>query len=175
MKGVSCVTQLSFVEPVTNVQTVVSHLPVGARLQNFWKPWLDLGASPKVVYILREDYTLPFQIRPSNFDKVTHHHKLLCLLSQDPLPVRGIASAYGQKRSRTGPKPKISGIFQMTFLDTKAQKQVETYTRSEQSEPIPQSAKIQNGGTGNHQNLPPTKTSRMPTSIYQYRNNPGNI
>ena len=33
--------------------------------QNFWKTWLDVGASPKIVQILREGYTLPFQIRPN--------------------------------------------------------------------------------------------------------------
>ena len=32
VKGVSCVTQLSCVEPVTNVATAVQNLPVGARL-----------------------------------------------------------------------------------------------------------------------------------------------
>ena len=64
VKGASCVTQLSCVKPVTNVPIVVTNLPVGARLQNFWKSWLDLGAGPKVVQILREGYTLPFRIRP---------------------------------------------------------------------------------------------------------------
>ena len=34
---------------------------------------------------------------------------------------------------------------------------VETYTRSEQSKSIPQGAKIQNGDTGNHQDLPPAR------------------
>ena len=51
-------------KPVTNVKTAVQNLPVGARLQNFWQTWLDLGASPKVVQILKEDYPLPFRIRP---------------------------------------------------------------------------------------------------------------
>ena len=64
VKGVSCFTQLSCVKPVTNVKNVVSNLPVGARLQNFWQTWLDLGAGLKVVQILREGYILPFQIRP---------------------------------------------------------------------------------------------------------------
>ena len=59
--GVSCVDQLSFVKPVTNVQTVASNLPVWARLQNFWQTWLDLGAGPKVVQMLRQGYTLPFR------------------------------------------------------------------------------------------------------------------
>ena len=33
---------------------------------------------------------------------------------------------------------------------------METYTRFEQTKTIPQGGKIQNGDTGNHQNLPPT-------------------
>ena len=64
VKGVSCVTQLSCVNPVTNVQNAAQNRPVGARLQNFWQTWLDLGAGPKIVQILREGYTLPFQTRP---------------------------------------------------------------------------------------------------------------
>ena len=48
----------------TNVQNAVQNLPVGARLQNFWKTWLDLGAGLKVVQILKEGYTLPFWNRP---------------------------------------------------------------------------------------------------------------
>ena len=64
MKSVSCVTQLSCAQPVTNVKNAAPNLPVGARLQNFWQTWLDLGAGPKVVQILKEGYTLPFRIRP---------------------------------------------------------------------------------------------------------------
>ena len=63
VKGASCVTHVSCVKPVTNVPSVVTNLPVGARLQNFWKTWLALGAGPKVVEILKEGYTLPFRIR----------------------------------------------------------------------------------------------------------------
>ena len=65
VKYVSYVAQLSFVKPVTNVQPVVTNLPVGARLQNFWKTWLDLGAGLKIVQILREGYTFPFRTRPN--------------------------------------------------------------------------------------------------------------
>ena len=35
VKSVSCVTQLSCVNPVTNVRNAALNLPVGARLQNF--------------------------------------------------------------------------------------------------------------------------------------------
>ena len=55
---------MSCVQPVKTVQNVVNDQPVGARLQNFWKTWLDLGAGPKIVQILKEGYTLPFRIRP---------------------------------------------------------------------------------------------------------------
>ena len=65
VKGVSCVIPLSHVNPVINAPNVVTNLPVGARLQNFWEKWLDLGAGPRVVQVLKEGYTLPFRIRPN--------------------------------------------------------------------------------------------------------------
>ena len=65
VKGVSSVTQLSCVQPVTNVPLAVQNLPVGARLQTFWQTWLKMGAGSKIVQILREGYTLPFRIRPN--------------------------------------------------------------------------------------------------------------
>ena len=65
MNDVSCVGHLSSVNTVTNVQTVVTNPPVGARLQQFWKRWEALGSSPRVVKILREGYTLPFRCRPN--------------------------------------------------------------------------------------------------------------
>ena len=64
MKPVSCVTHLSCVQPVINAQLAAQNLPVGARLQHFWQNWLDLGAGPKAIQILKEGYTLPFRTRP---------------------------------------------------------------------------------------------------------------
>ena len=65
MKSVSYVTQLSYVQPIINVKHVASNLPVGVRLQNYWQNWLDLGAGPKVVQILKDGYALAFQIQPN--------------------------------------------------------------------------------------------------------------
>ena len=48
VKGVSSVTRLSCVIPVTNINNAAQNLPIGARLQNYWQTWLDLGAGPKV-------------------------------------------------------------------------------------------------------------------------------
>ena len=64
VNSVSCVTQLSCVNHVACAQNVVPNLPVGARLQDFWQTWLNLGAGPNVVHILKKSYTLPFRIRP---------------------------------------------------------------------------------------------------------------
>ena len=40
VNNVSCVGHLSSVTSVTNVPTVVTHPPVGARLQQFWEKWV---------------------------------------------------------------------------------------------------------------------------------------
>ena len=154
VKGVSCVTQLSCVKPVTNVKNVASNLPVGARLQNFWQTWLDLGTSPKAVQILRGLHPPLSDLAQSH--EVSNSHKLLWQSSQEPLPVRGITSAYRQKRGGVGSKSKISGFFQPTFLGAQTQQQVETHPRPEQTKSFPQHAKIQNGDTRNHQDFSPT-------------------
>ena len=57
MKDVSCVGYLSSVNLVTNVLTVAPDLPLGARLHQFWEKLAALGASHKVVTVLREGYT----------------------------------------------------------------------------------------------------------------------
>ena len=65
VKVVSCVGHLSSVNLVTNVPAVAIDLPVGVRLHRFWEKWEVLGASPKVVTVLREGYTLPFRFGPN--------------------------------------------------------------------------------------------------------------
>ena len=89
--------------------------------------------------------------------KVSNSHKLLCQSPQEQLPVGGIASAYGQKRSRVGPQSNIFGFLQPTFSSTQTQQQMEANTRPEQTKHFPQCGKIQNGDTGNHQNISPTR------------------
>ena len=94
---------------------------------------------------------------PAQTHKVSHSRKLLCQSPQERLPVGGITSAYRQKCCRTGTKSKVPGVFQPTFLSRKAQQQMATYTRPKQTESFPQGGEIQNGDTGNHQDLPPTR------------------
>ena len=94
---------------------------------------------------------------PAKTNKVSHGHKLLCQSPQEQLPVEGITSAYSQECCRTSKTPNISGVFQQTIFSPKAQQQVETYIRFEQTESLPQDGEIQNGDSGNHQNVPPTR------------------
>ena len=61
VKGVSSVDQLPSVQLVINFYTVALDLPVVARLDQFWKNWAVLGVSPKVIRILKEGRTHPFQ------------------------------------------------------------------------------------------------------------------
>ena len=86
VKSVSCVTQLSCASSAINVKNAAQNLPIGARFQNYWQIWLDLGASPKVVQIRKEGYTLPFRIWPKLSRSPTviscyvSPHRNLCLL-----------------------------------------------------------------------------------------------
>ena len=93
----------------------------------------------------------------ANTLKVSHSHKPLCQSPQKPLPVGGITSAYRQKHSGAGAKSDISGVFQLTIFSPKTQQQVETYTRSEQTEPLSKNGDFQDGNSRNHQNFPPTR------------------
>ena len=53
----------------------------------------------------------------------------------------------------------VSCVTQLSWavFGTQTQQQVETNTRPEQSESLSQGGKIQNGDTGNHQDIPPTR------------------
>ena len=139
---------MSFVQHATNAQNAASNLPVGARLQNFGRPESSSNS---------ERGLHPPLSSPTKTHKVSHSHKLLCQSPQEQLPVGGIASAYKQKHSGASTKPNLSGVLQPAVFGPKAQQQVETYIRSEQPESFPQGGKIQNGDTGNHQDIPPTR------------------
>ena len=65
VNNVSCVDQLCSVKLALNVPDVAQNLPVGARLNQFGKLGKPWGARPKVVQLLKEGHTLPFQARPN--------------------------------------------------------------------------------------------------------------
>ena len=55
-------------------------------------------------------------------------------------------------------KNQTSLVFQPTIFSPKAQQQMETYIRPEQTESFPQDGEIQDGDTGNHQNISPARS-----------------
>ena len=137
-----------------NAPNVVTNLPVGARLQKFWKNWLDLGARPKVVQILKEGYTLPFRIWPNLSRTPTviscygnPHRNLKLLEALHQLMDKNAIELVHKKVSL--------GFFNRLFLVPKPENKWRPILRPKQSEFFPQDRKIQDGDTGNHQNISP--------------------
>ena len=163
VKGVSCVTQLLFANPVSNAPNAVPNLPVGARLQKFWESWLNLGAGPKVVQILKEGYTLPFRVQP----KLTRSPTVIsCYVNPqrnsyllEALHQLIDKNAVEQVMNKTSLSffNRLSELFQQTFPSPKTKQQVAPYSRPQPSEPISQDGEIQNGDARNHQNIPPRR------------------
>ena len=116
----------------------------------------------------------PPLLDPAKTHKVSYSHKRLCQSPQEQLCAGGITSAYRQKCSRTSKKQNLSELFQPTIFSPKAKQQVETYIRSEQSESFPQGGEIQDGDTGNHQDIPPTRgvghLNRLQGRLLSYTN-----
>ena len=143
VKDVSCVDHLSFVNIVTNVQTVVTNLPVGARLQQFWEKWETLGASPKVIRILREGYTLPFRFRPN--------------LTRSPMVISKYVNPQRQNKqecSRTGNKSDLPRVLQPAIFGSQTQQPVETYLGPEHFEHLFKHRVVQDGDPRDNKNLP---------------------
>ena len=147
--------RLCSVKHVPNLQIIVKDLPIVARRNQFWEIGKPGGNTKGFTNAERGLHPpLPDQIK---LDKVTKHHQLLCIPSQEPLPVGGIASTDEQKCSRVGQKSRISGLLQPTIFGPKTKQQVETYTRSQQPQHIPQGRKILNGDTRNNKDLSPDR------------------
>ena len=90
--------------------------------------------------------------------KSSHSCKLLWQSSQEPQTVRGITSAYSKKCYRTGKQTDLPGVLQPIIPGSQTQQQMEANPGLEQSKPFSQNRKIQDGNSGNHQNLSPTRT-----------------
>ena len=64
VKGVSCVSPCLFAPLVHSVPSVITRQSVGSRLQKFWHIWQEMGASPRVVSVLKDGYALLFKLGP---------------------------------------------------------------------------------------------------------------
>ena len=156
VKGASCVTQLSYVPSVASVKNVASKLPVGARLQNFWQVWLDLGAGPKVIQILKEGYTLPFRNRP----RLTRHPTVVSCYAnphRNSYLLEALHQLIDKNAVELVLKQTSLGFFNRLFFGSQAQQQMEANIGPKPIKSFPQSGEIQDGNTGNHQNIPPTR------------------
>ena len=106
--------------------------------------------------------------------KISHSRKLLCQSSQGQLPDGGITSTYRQKCSGTSSKSKVPRVFQPAISSSETKQQVETYPRPEQTKYLPQGGEIQDGDTGNHQVITPTRgmghIHRLSGRLFPYSN-----
>ena len=145
-----CVDHLCSVTPVANVPNVAPNLPVGTRLQNYWTKWLDLGASPTVVQILREGYPLPFRIRPK--------------LARNPTVISCYVNPHRNSYL-------VEALHQLITKNA-----IEIYTGSEQTQSFSQGGEIQNGNSGNHQDFPSTRgvghLNRLQRGLLPYTHTP---
>ena len=91
---------------------------------------------------------------PAKTHKVSLSRKLLCQSPEEQLPTGGITSASRQKCSGSRKKQKLFELFQQTFSSSQTQQQVASYTRPQPPELISQNGEIQNGDTGDHQDIP---------------------
>ena len=129
MNDVSHVDHLSSVKSVTNVPIVAPDLPVGARLHQFGEKLKALGASPKVVIVLKKGYTLAFHFLLNLTRSPTIIIKSVMSILEDPLAVGGITSAYEQDCNRIGQKSELAEVFQLNIFGPKTKQQVETHLR----------------------------------------------
>ena len=113
-----------------------------------------MGAGPKVIQMWKEGYTLPFQTRPNLTGKptivscyVNPHRNLYLLEALHQLTNKNAIELVTNQESL--------GFYNRLFLGPKTKQQMETHTRSEQSQQIPQGRKILNGDTRNNPDLPP--------------------
>ena len=103
-----------------NNDELCTKCPVGVRINIFWETWAALGAQPKIVQMLKEGYTLPFQSRPNSTWLLTiiscyvHSHRNLYLLE---------ALHQVKKSSRVGQKSRISGLLNPTIFGPKTKQQ----------------------------------------------------
>ena len=141
------VTQRGVVRQAKRIETFVP-LPVGTKLHKLWKTWAALKASPKVIRMLEEGYTLPFQNRP-NLTRSPVVISSYVHLPRNSYLMEAL-HALAETSNRKGQESSInafSGFLQLTFLGSKTQQQMKTYPGHELSKQISGVSKIQNGDT----------------------------
>ena len=144
VKGVSIVNHCLFAPGVESVPSVVETLPVGGRLQLFWRTWTSWGSSPRVVSILKEGSALPFKIKPpltrSPMIVSSYANPLRDFHLQEPLHSLLQKLVVEKVRVRSS-----LAFYNRLFLVPKPHNQVASHTGSKHLEPIPEGKGIQDG------------------------------
>ena len=91
-----------------------------------------MGASPRVVSVLKEGYNLPFKNRPL----LTRNAKADMPILSGTATYRGIAFPFTQADHRVGQGSILSGLLQLPLLGSQAQQQVAS--RPQLTEQIPE-------------------------------------
>ena len=149
VKGVSCVNHCVSVPHAQSVSSVAPSLAVGGRLQRFGQKWLDLGANPRVVSILRAGYTLPFKMRPplTRSPVVLSGYANPC---QEPALKGGIASSNAKVGSGKSGCQVLPSFLQPAIPSTQTKQQVDTDFGLKSAESVSLSRNFQNGDPGNN-------------------------
>ena len=149
VKGVCCVNPCIFAPSVPNVPNAVAEQNVGGRLQKFWHIWLEMGANPRVVSVLRDGYTLPFKQRPP-YNKGPFDSKRLCKPHHKHVPKRSPGKSHAQVGSGKGGCQLVPGLLQPTFSSSQTQQEMEANLRSKSAQFVPQYRHLQNGNSGDY-------------------------
>ena len=118
VKSVSCVTQLSCVQPVTTVKKCCTKSACRGKTSELLENLAGSGSRPKSSSDPKRGLH-PSLPDPAKAHKVTHGCQLLCQSPQEQLPAGGITSAHSQKCGRTSKTPNFPGVFQQTIFSPK--------------------------------------------------------
>ena len=141
VKGVCCVNPCVFAPSVSNVPNAVAEQNVGGRLQQYWHIWLEIGANPRVVSVLRDGYTLTFKHRvpliQSGYASPTKNMYL-----KDAL----VSLMHKLVVEKVVVKSSLA-FYNRLFLVSKPNRKMEANLRSKSAQFVPQYRHFQNGNS----------------------------
>ena len=149
VKGVFYVNPCLSVPPVPNVPNAVAGQIVRGLLQQFWHIWQEMGANPRVVSVLKDGYSLPFNQR--------------LLLTRVPLVHSGYAnptksrslfrvSARSHRETGSGKSGYqiVSGFLQLAFSCPQTEQKMEANLRSKPVKSVFEGQFLQDGNSGDN-------------------------
>ena len=130
--GVSSVSQSASVTNVDNVPAAV-------------ETWASMGANPRVVYILKNGYTLPFRTKPPLTREPLVQSGYVTPVRQDLL--QESVQSTSKTSHRTSSQPVLPRVLQPPLFGSKNKQQMASHFVSQRSEPVSASKKLQDGNS----------------------------